>query len=316
MSNKENQQNEDNVTKPPKKKRKGRVRVKRQMEVVITDLETVITELGTVVSELRGVLSQIEKVTSHLDGVYVNGKVSPVSEIPIRETVLSPVPQTNTSPEGSPITSAKRRLESLISENNFENGAVEGIRNHWKSPGLQLCHSPKLKNGTTRWFTDGETSFGSLSDVPSSDAGSTFSEILRNAGNIGGSQESIASGSVYFSPDKTQSERSKNSPTRSRHASGGSDDLCCSDFQANYNRDINTWTTYAMVHMDAGSLASASDCWDSETENLPNPYHQPSPGRRYQSPARRYHSPARCQQSPALRRMTPTRMQNIPVPST
>ncbi|XP_072050612.1 uncharacterized protein [Amphiura filiformis] len=253
-----------------KEEEKGRVRFKKQIEVVITDLETVISELDTVVSELKGVLCQIETVSSHLDGVFVSGKVSPQFEVPLRETVLSPVPQSNPlSPEGSPETSAKRRLESLIS-GAYEHGAIETPKHHWKSPGLQLSHtSPKLKNGTSRWFTDGEASFGSLSDVPSS-VGSTFSDILRNAGHIG-SRESLASGSVYFSPDKSQGDKFQNSPSRSRHTSGGSDD----DFQANYNRDINTWTTYAMVHMDSASLASTSDCWDSETESLPNHY-QPS----------------------------------------
>ncbi len=202
MSDKENGKNEQNIQKPLKqKKKKGRVKVKKQIEVVITDLETVITELGTVVSELRGVLCQIEKVTTHLDGVF--GTVSSQTNVPLRETVLSPVPQSNApSPEGSP--SAKRRLESLIS-GAYEHGAVDTPKHQWKSPNLQLSHtSPKYRNGTSRWFTDCEASFGSLSDVPSS-VGSTLSEMLRNAGHIG-SRESLASGSVYFAPDKTQGE--------------------------------------------------------------------------------------------------------------
>ena len=72
--------------------------VKRQMGDVIIDLYTLITERGIVVSNIRGLLSQIRKVTSHyFRGVFVNRsrKVSPLSKMHVRETVLQRLKRTS-----------------------------------------------------------------------------------------------------------------------------------------------------------------------------------------------------------------------------
>ncbi|XP_033634585.1 uncharacterized protein LOC117295906 [Asterias rubens] len=229
--------------------------VKQQIGVVITDLEKVILELNTVVRELKGVLNQIERVSSYLD--------EPAKQTADKETKKS-----------------KRVVKKAVCvAKSCDNGVV--LPRAVCSPCKSLSHFVTVRNGlngTKCAFSPKKCRNDCLfsNDVKSGSQCSAEKDLsLYGSGDegsprIGCSGDSWCSSPRhdvigwdrrFSSPSPAHSLTTKLRDTKAKSASqtSCSDDTQSVDFQADYNHDINTWTTYAMVHIDASSDAWSAD---------------------------------------------------------
>ena len=273
----------------PKPCRKRKHKLKQQIAVVVQDLETVISELSSVVGELRGVLVQIEKVSTELDATMGRRGVK-VNKLPHRNPVRCVASDSSQERLDSPellrmsarmrrrISAKSRRCSALCSKPKSESESSlatepsprKEIRPITKHALRKACS----QEGTQFGLCEDESDYGTKSDAESLLRGydsqgncSCASSTRHTATSDGDRLSNIGTYSdfeIVVSPELAlRSEFLMRSPALSRLSTTSCSDAESSEFHADYNRDINTWTTYALVHIDA---PSNSDTWDSDRE--------------------------------------------------
>ncbi|XP_038071476.1 uncharacterized protein LOC119740284 [Patiria miniata] len=235
--------------------------VKQQIGVVITDLEKVISELNTVVRELKGVLNQIERVSTYLDDEQtkqVNERETKKSKRIVKKAACV-VKSCENGVVLPRMCSPCKSLSQFVAVRNGLNGtkcafssSPQKCRNEFcpHSHGSKSCSGPASQNDSDACVSgdDGSPRRGGC-------CGDSWCSSPRHD-ILGWDQRSLS----FPSPAHSLSARLRDSKANSESQTSCSDDAqSTTDFQADYNRDINTWTTYAMVHIDASSDAWSAD---------------------------------------------------------
>ncbi|XP_071499480.1 uncharacterized protein [Diadema antillarum] len=278
----------------PKPCRKRKHRLKQQIAVVVKDLENVISELSSVVVELRGVLVQIERVSTELDAT-VGRRGTKVNKIHYRnqprmiasdssqERLDSPELQRMSARMRRRISAKSRRSSALGSKlkSESESSLVADVHPRRELIGSN-CSIGKAcsEDGGHYGMGADESDYGTKSDLESLQRAHECESELDSQGNCSctsstrhtatSDADRLSSLGLYsdteivVSPELAlRAEFLMRSPALSRLSSTSCSEVESGEFHANYNRDINTWTTYALVHIDA---PSNSDTWDSDRE--------------------------------------------------
>ncbi|XP_022106784.1 uncharacterized protein LOC110987929 [Acanthaster planci] len=249
--------------------------VKQQIGVVITDLEKVISELNTVVRELKGVLNQIERVSTYLDDEQT--KQADEREAKRSKRIVKKAACVVKSCENGVVLprmcSPCKSLSQFVAVRNGLNGTKCAF-----SSSPQKCHNECFLHSNL-------TKSGSQNESDACTCGSGDDGSPRRVDCSGDSwcssprhdilswdQRSLS----FPSPAHSLTARLRDSKANSGSQTSCSEDTQSADFQADYNRDINTWTTYAMVHIDA-----SSDAWSAD---------EAQPGSEVLSPTHSHHS--------------------------
>lgn len=276
----------------PKPCRKRKHRLKQQIAVVVKDLETVISELSSVVVELRGVLVQIERVSTELDATVGkrNVKVNKIHHRTqaMRCTASDSSQERLDSPELLRLSARMRRRVSAKSRrcsalsSKLKSESESSLATDQQSPAKDPVLNGSLRkacseDGSQFGICGDESDYGTKSDAEStqrdlSEMGSqgncSCTSSTRHTATSDGDRLSnlglYSDLEIVVSPELAlRSEFLMRSPALSRFSTTSCSDAESVDFHADYNRDINTWTTYALVHIDA---PSNSDTWDSDRE--------------------------------------------------
>ena len=233
--------------------------VKQQIGVVITDLEKVISELNTVVRELKGVLNQIERVSSYLDEPtkHVAEKESKKTKRVVKKAVCVVKSCENGVVLPRAVGSPCKSLSHFVTVRNGLNGTKCAL-----SP--QKCRNECVYSNDTKSGSGLVSQCSAETDSCLCGSGDEGSPRIGCSGDswCSSPRHDVIAWDRRFScpsPAHSLTTKLRDSKPKSESQTSCSDDTQSVDFQADYNRDINTWTTYAMVHIDASSDAWSAD---------------------------------------------------------